>query len=183
MVAVAHQRSAVTSELLDLAVAEGRPLLALVGIQDPGNAGTLLRVAEAAGCAGALLTSGSVDIWNPKAVRASAGSLLRLPVAAGLDADDLVGALRSHEDRAIELVATVREGGMAPEATDLTGARVILVGSESQGLPTGLVAAAALRVTVPMDGSVESLNAAVSGAILAFEAARQRRLRAEQDHS
>lgn len=108
---------------------------------------------------------------------------MRLPVAAGLDADDLVGAVRSHEDRAIQLVATVREGGMAPEATDLTGARVILVGSESQGLPTGLVAAAALRVTVPMDGSVESLNAAVSGAILAFEAARQRRLRAEQDHS
>lgn len=151
---------------------EGAPLIALVGIQDPGNAGTLIRVAEAAGCAGVVFCVSSVDPWNPKAVRASAGSILRVPVAVDADPSELAGYAR---EAGMALVATVARAGRAPEQTRLGGACLLLVGAEAGGLPEELVAAATDLVSVPMAGRVESLNAAVSGALVAFEAARQRR--------
>ncbi len=174
VVAVAQQSSVDLSEMLDAAVVDERAVLALVGIQDPGNAGTLVRVAEASGCAGVVLTVGSVDLWNPKTVRASAGSVLRVGASCDVTTQELISMTA---ERGIGIVATVAHGGGEPGSTDLTGARVILVGSEAHGLPPELRVEAGVTVTIPMEGSVESLNAGVSGALIAFEAARQRRAR------
>lgn len=172
VVAVAEQCRADLRSLLEDARRLRRPVMALVGIQDPGNAGTLVRVAEATGCAGVVFTEGSVDPWNPKTVRATAGALLRVPVSEGVAPGTLI---KLAGDLGAPLVATITHGGGAPEDVDLSGASVILVGSEAHGLPPELREAAQVAVTIPMEGEVESLNAAVSGALLGFEAARQRR--------
>lgn len=172
VVAVAAIRRASLADLVDLAAARGRPLLVLVELQDPGNAGTLVRVAEAAGCAGVVLSTASVDPWNPKAVRASAGSLFRVPVCVDVAPAEVTAACAAA---GVATVATVPRGAAAPELVDLGGAVALLVGSEAHGLPAGIEAAATVRVGIPMEGGVESLNAGVAGALLAFEAARQRR--------
>lgn len=177
VVAVAAQRVSETATLLGSASRAARPLVVLVGIQDPGNAGTLVRVAEAAGCAGVIFTEGSVDPWNPKTVRASAGSLLRVPIVVDLPLASLApGDCDEDPPGLARMVAGVPRGGTAPEDLDLTGAFVLLIGSEAQGVPEQLVAACDSTVTVPTEGAVESLNAAVSGASILFEAARQRRM-------
>lgn len=172
LVAVARQRRAELSSVLSAAVAGSRPVLALVGLQDPGNAGTLIRVAEAGGCAGVLLTEGSVDPWNPKVVRASAGSVMRVELCDSIEVSDLLVAMAELH---LESVVTVATGGSAPEATPMSGSCVVIVGSESHGVPSEVVQAATSTVTIPMAGSVESLNAAVAGALVVFEASRQRR--------
>jgi TrmH family RNA methyltransferase len=148
------------------------PVLVLVELADPGNAGTLVRTAEAAGAAGVVFAGASTDPFGPKAVRAAAGSVLRLPVAEATDATEVLAALRAGGRR---LVATVAAGGVAPEAVDLTGPVAVAVGSEAHGLPEAWVAAADHLLTVPLAAGVESLNAAVAGAVVLFEAARQRR--------
>lgn len=172
IVAVAGQRAGDLASLLSTAASTRRPVLALVGLQDPGNAGTLIRVAEASGCAGVLFTDGSVDAWNPKVVRASAGSVLRMALAEGVQPSELIASADTH---GLPLVSTVAHGGSAPEDAALGAGFVLLVGSEAQGVPGEVSAAASVSVTIPMEGSVESLNAAVAGALVAFEAARQRR--------
>jgi len=172
VVAVAHQIQAQLGSVVRAARERRAPVLGLVGLQDPGNAGTLVRVAEAAGCAGVVFSSGSVDVWNPKVVRASAGSILRVPVVEGVEPTDLVAA---GHGASLTVVATTAGAGTAPEDLDLAGPALLLVGSEAHGLPRSLVDAADQRVTIPMQGEVESLNAAVAGSLLAFEAARQRR--------
>ncbi len=172
MVAVAPLLTSDLATVLSNAVRSGRPLLALVGLQDPGNTGTLLRVAEATGCAGVVLSTGSVDVWNPKVVRASAGSILRVPVVEGIETDELLAAARGANLRP---VGTTKTGGVPPESIDLDGPVMLVVGSEAHGLPAGVVEELELRATIPMEGEVESLNAAIAGSLLAFEAARQRR--------
>lgn len=172
VVAVAEQRTQTMDGILDDAAGRARPVLALVSLQDPGNAGTLVRVAEAAGCAGVVLTTGSVDVHNPKTVRATAGALFRMPVVEGIGADQLRSAAR---DRDLRIWATAADGGTPIEQADLTGASILLVGSEAHGLPVELLSAADGALSIPMEGRVESLNAAVAGALVAFEAARQRR--------
>lgn len=173
VVAVAPQRRAIVAEILNLASHGRRPVILLVQIQDPGNAGTLIRVAEAAGCAGVIISEGSVDLWNPKTVRASAGSVMRVPVAAAPDVPDV---LDSAQEIGLPVVATVGSAGVAPESCALDAGCVVLVGAEAHGLPEAVLARADTRVSIPMAGSVESLNAAVAGAVLVFEAARQRRV-------
>lgn len=174
-VSVLRKREVPSAEIVASCAQRRRPVLALVGIQDPGNAGTLIRVAEATGCAGVLFTEGSVDAWNPKTVRASAGSVLRVPICTAVPLGLMAGHPKLARANDPELVATVASGGVAPEDADLSGAKVILIGSEAHGLPRELRTVAAITVSVPMEGSVESLNAAVAGSLLAFEAARQRR--------
>jgi len=172
MVALARQRPATLAEVVGAARERSRPVLALIGLQDPGNAGTLVRVAEAAGCAGVVLTEGSVDPWNPKVVRASAGALFRVPVVSEVDA---AAMLSVAEAAGLGIVATVATEGKLPEATDLAAPSVLLVGAEAHGLPPEVEQRATIRATIPMEGAVESLNAGIAGALLAFEAARQRR--------
>jgi TrmH family RNA methyltransferase len=143
-----------------------------VGVQDPGNLGGLLRSAEAAGASGAILTTGCADPFSWKALRGSMGSAFRLPLLAGLSAEDALALLRA---RGVRLAATAADAPTSYAEADLRGALALLVGSEGSGLPEVLEAAADLRLRIPMAGEVESLNAGVAAGVLLFEAARQRR--------
>ncbi|MBX6378056.1 MAG: RNA methyltransferase [Clostridia bacterium] len=149
-------------------------LLVLEAVQDPGNVGTLLRTAAAFGAAGAVVAAGTADPYGPKCVRASQGACLRFPVVAA-DTGEAVAALRAA---GFELLATVPAGG---ESLDLAswGQRVaVLLGGEGGGLSPALRDAADRAVTVPMPGGVESLNVAISGAIVLYEILRRRRAEA-----
>ncbi len=143
-----------------------------VDLRDPGNAGTVLRSAEAAGGTGVVCCDGSVDVFNPKTVRASAGALFRLPVVAGGDPVDVLGTLGQW---GLIRLATVARGGADYTDVDLTGPVALVLGNEAHGLPEGLDGVLDGRLTIPMAGRAESLNAGMAGAVLCFEAARQRR--------
>lgn len=147
-------------------------VLVLVGLGDPGNAGTLFRIAEAAGATAVVSCGDAVDVWNPKCVRASAGSLFRVPHVAAGDPHDCVVALRQA---GMTVLASAAGSGPPHDATDLTGDVAVLLGNEAHGLDADLVGAADGVITVPMAGAVESLNVAMTGAVIAFESARQRR--------
>jgi TrmH family RNA methyltransferase len=144
-------------------------VLVLDGIQDPGNAGTLIRSAEAFGATGVLLLKGCVNPWNPKALRASAGSLFRLPVLDLLTADDAIAAFARRD---LPLWTTLIVEGLPLVQADLASACGIAVGSESHGISAEL-RRFSKGLTIPTR-SVESLNAATAGAIVLYEAARQR---------
>ena len=148
------------------------PLVVLVaGLQDPGNLGTILRSAEAFGAAGVLLAENTVRHFNPKALRASAGSVFRLPVAlVGLE--PALAALRA---RGVRLLGTSSHKGTRLDEADLSGGVAILIGNEGSGLPRGLLAAADLVVAIPHSPRVESLNAGIAASIVLYEASRQRR--------
>lgn len=147
-------------------------VLVLVEVADPGNAGTLIRVAEAAGASAVLCLGDGVDPWNPKAVRAAAGSLFRLPVGT---MTDVAGALQALRDTGMRLVATAGEAAESLDTVDLRGDIGILLGNEAHGLAPEARMLADLAVAIPMAGRVESLNVAMAGTVVAFEAARQRR--------
>jgi len=154
------------------AAAAGATPLALVldRLRDPGNLGTLLRAAAAAGATAVYLSPTTVDPFNPKAVRAGMGAHFRLPLHA-LD-DPAVADLRAG----YPLRAVARAGAAAPyDAVDWRGPAVLIVGAEADGVSPEVAALGTVDVAVPLAPGVESLNAAVAGAILLFEAARQRR--------
>lgn len=144
-------------------------VLVLDGIQDPGNAGTLIRSAEAFGATGVLLLKGCVNPWNPKALRASAGSLFRLPVLDLLTPADAIAAFARRE---LPLWTTLVDEGLPLAEAGLASACGIAVGSESHGISAEL-RRFSRALTIPTR-SVESLNAATAGAIVLYEAARQR---------
>ncbi len=149
-------------------------ILAVAGLQDPGNLGTLIRSAEAFGASGAALLPGTVNLWNAKAVRASAGSVFRLP-AVPLRADELTAELRR---RGVRLLAAAADGDVALSGVPLDGPVALMIGNEGAGVPAELLAVADARVAIVCPGPVESLNAAVAGSILLYETARQRALSA-----
>jgi TrmH family RNA methyltransferase len=151
----------------------GRSLVVVLdGLQDPGNAGAIVRAAEAFGATGVLFLKGTASPWNPKTLRASAGSLFRMPVMAGLDVDL---ARVTLEQRRLDVYATVPSGGRALADIDLTRRCAFVIGSEARGV-SGRLRDSATDLRVPTAG-VESLNAAMAAGILLYEAARQRALR------
>lgn len=143
-----------------------------VGMQDPGNAGTVVRSASASGSCGVVFCAGAVDIYNPKAVRASAGTVFHLPMAVGADAGDVVDHLGA---RGVARLGTVVRGGRDHDAVDWTRPTGLILGSESHGLPGSLDTRLDGRVTIPMHQAAESLNVAMAATVICFEAARQRR--------
>jgi TrmH family RNA methyltransferase len=149
-------------------------VLVLVGVADPGNAGTLLRVAEAAGATAVVSCADAVDVWNPKCVRASAGSSFRVPHVQGGDAVACCAGLRSA---GMTLVGCDVAGTVSYDHADLTGDVAVLLGNEAHGLPTEVLEEVDVLVRIPMAGAVESLNVAMTGAVMAFESVRQRRVR------
>jgi len=153
-----------------LAKAQAGPVLAIAGVQDPGNLGTILRSAEAFGAAGALLGEGTVSPFNSKAVRASAGSVFRLPIAQVT----LAAALARMRERGLRLVATSSHKGTRLDEAKLTGPLAIFIGSEGAGVPKELLAELDEIVAIPHSPRVESLNAGVAASIVLYEAARQR---------
>jgi TrmH family RNA methyltransferase len=146
-------------------------VLGLLAIQDPGNLGALLRVAEAAGVTGALVGAGSASPFSWKAVRGSMGAVLRLPVAAGLPPDAVLARMQA---RGLRTVAAVPRGGRAPGEVDWTGAVGLLLGGEGPGLDPGVIDGCDAQVSVPMASAVESLNVATAGAVLVYAARQQR---------
>ena len=145
-------------------------LLVLCDVQDPGNAGTIIRSSDAAGASAVVFCGQSVDPFNPKTMRASAGSVFQVPVVVAE-----FEALESYcRAQMIQLVATVARGGSNPRLVDLARPSAILVGNEATGLSESEILAADVAVTIPMSGAAESLNAGVAGSLLAFEAMYQR---------
>lgn len=151
------------------------PVIIVVGLQDPGNLGTILRSAEAFGSAGVVLGEGTVSGLNSKVIRASAGSIFRLPVvtakAAG-GSEEILGTLRKEN---VRLIATSSHKGTPIDQASLTGPTAVLIGSEGSGLPRSAMAQVDELVAIPHTPQVESLNAGVAGSIVLYEAARQRR--------
>jgi TrmH family RNA methyltransferase len=151
------------------------PIVALAGLQDPGNLGTIIRSAEAFGCAGIILGEGTVSPLNAKAVRASAGSIFRLPVVATPSAGGLADAVIKLRARKVRLIATSSHKGTPLDQADLTGRLAVFIGSEGAGLPRELMPQMDESVAIPHTPHVESLNAGVAGSIILYESARQRR--------
>lgn len=148
-------------------------VLVLAGIGDPGNAGTLLRSAEAAGAKAVVVTAGSVDLYSPKTVRASAGAIFHVPVVVG---EEAVAAIEELRRAGFTTLASAARDGEVYDSVDLTGPVAIVLGSEAHGLAPEVEAVVDRRVTIPMAGRAESLNVAMAGTLLCFESARQRRL-------
>lgn len=156
-----------------LPVRPGKPYLYLEGLQDPGNLGALARVAEAAGAAGLALSPGCAHPNHPRALRASAGSLLRLPLAVGAEPETLDRHLAPAQPRWTALIP--RQGDDLYHC-DLTGTLILAVGAEGPGLSPTLLARAELKLTIPMEPAVESLNATVAAALVLFEIRRRARI-------
>jgi len=156
----------------DMAAVRGASLVVVcVDVRDPGNLGTVLRTAEASGVGGIICCAGSADIYNPKCVRASAGSLFHTGVVAG---GEPVEVLRTVGDWGIRRLGTRAAGGQPYTEADLTVPTAFVLGNEAHGLPAPVAAEVDGWVTIPMAGRTESLNVAMAAAVLCFEAARQR---------
>lgn len=150
-----------------------RPLcLVLEDLQDPGNVGTILRTAEGAGVTGLILTKNTVDLFNPKTIRSTMGSIYRMPFVY---LDEMEGILSVFREKGIRTYAAHLKGNASYEEEDYTGGTAFLIGNEGNGLSAELAGRADRLIRIPMEGEVESLNAAVASSILMYEAGRQRR--------
>ncbi len=158
---------------LDAVLAAGPTLLAVpVGISEPGNAGTLIRVADAMGADAVVLAGLSVDPFNGKCLRASAGSIFSIPVVSEPDAGGVVTALR---EAGLQVLATALDGDVSLDDAELSVPTGWLFGPEAHGLPQEVADLATARVRIPMPGNAESLNVASAAAICLYESARSRR--------
>ena len=147
-------------------------LVIAVELRDPGNAGTLMRAARAAGADGVVLCGTSVDLFNPKTVRASAGAFFRMPVAQAGPAAEVLSEVAGW---GLRRLAAVARGGADPATCDLRRPFALVVGNEAHGLGVEAVATVEDLLTIPMAADTESLNVGVATAVICFEAARQRR--------
>lgn len=153
--------------------AESAPLLlGLDRVQDPGNLGTLIRTAEAAGSAGVFAFAGSADAFVPKTLRSAMGSAFRLPVLADVSGLGVIATCRAH---GLKIVVADGEGSISHHDYDWRQPTLLILGNEGRGSAAEIKDASDLRVRIPMRAPVESLNVAAAGAALLFEAARQRR--------
>ncbi len=152
-----------------LAKSQAGPLLAIAGVQDPGNLGTILRSAEAFGARGVVLGEGTVSPFNPKVVRASAGSVFRLPTVRAKLSD----ALDRMKALGLRLVATASHKGTPLDQAKLSGPLAIFIGSEGAGVSRDLIKAMDEVVAIPHAPQVESLNVGVATSIVLYEVARQ----------
>jgi len=151
------------------------PIIVAIGLQDPGNLGTLLRSAEAFGSAGVVLGEGTVSPINSKVIRASAGSIFRLPIVVEKKSgalDELATKLRKEN---VRLIATSSHKGTPIDQANLADACAVFIGGEGAGLPRNVMAQVDELIAIPHTPQVESLNAGVAGSVVLYEAARQRR--------
>lgn len=147
-------------------------VMILETIQDPGNLGTILRAGEGAGVTGIIMNHTTADIYNPKVIRSTMGSVYRVPFVY---TEDLKGTLEILKQRKIHLYAAHLSGQHNYDQEDYTGPTGFLIGNEAGGLSDEIAAMADTFIKIPMLGQVESLNAAVAASILMFETSRQRR--------
>lgn len=158
---------------IGLILKQEHPLLMVLDhLQDPGNVGTILRAGEAAGVTGVILSAGCADIYNPKVIRSTMGSIYRVPFAY---VEDLPQTLEELKQRGIHCYAAHLEGKNSYDRESYVKGSAFLIGNEGNGLSEEVAACADIRIRIPMLGQVESLNAAAAATVLMFEAARQRR--------
>ena len=164
------------SDIDTVLAANPRLLAVLVGVADPGNAGTVIRTADAVGADAVILAGGSVDPHNPKCVRASAGSLFNLPVVR---ADSVATVIDRMHSRSIQVLAATLTDALdleSPQVQSTLGDAVAwLFGNEAHGVPDDVSAAADLQVRIPIHGRAESLNLAAAAAICLYATARVQR--------
>ena len=158
-------------DLKDLTRGESPLCVVLENLQDPGNLGTIFRTAEGAGVSGILLSRDSVDLYNPKVIRSTMGSVYRMPFYY---TDNLHAVLRDWKEQGIALYAAHLKGNHTYDHEDYRKSSAFLIGNESQGLTEETASLANHYIRIPMSGQVESLNAAVAAAILMYEARRQK---------
>lgn len=151
---------------------ENPHFMVLDNLQDPGNLGTIVRTAEGAGVDAVFLSKESVDIYNPKTIRSTMGSIYRMPV---LYVDDLLELLEIFKQKDIKSYAAHLEGKQSYDKEDYRCGTAILIGNEGNGLRNEVAECADIWVQIPMQGKVESLNAAIAASVLMFEVSRQRR--------
>jgi TrmH family RNA methyltransferase len=171
LLAVARQRPLALADVTTGGGSEPRLLMVGVDVRDPGNAGTLIRSAEAAGAHGVIFCRGSVDVTNPKTVRASAGALFHVPVVEGCDPQEVLGVLG---DLGLKRIAAVAHDGERPDRVDFSRPLALVLGNEAHGLPPEVLDRVDTKVTIPMPGRSESLNLGMAASILLYEARRQR---------
>lgn len=151
----------------------GNPhFMVLDNLQDPGNLGTIVRTAEGAGVDAVFLSKESVDIYNPKTIRSTMGSIYRMPV---IYVEDLLELLSTFKKKGIKSYAAHLEGENTYDKEDYQSGTAILIGNEGNGLRDEVANAADIWVRIPMHGQVESLNATIAASVLMFEVYRQRR--------
>ncbi len=143
-------------------------------IRDPGNMGTIIRTADAAGCIGVIIPEGCVDIYNPKVLRATMGSVFHVPI---YHCASVAEAIKAVKERGFTICASYLEGSTSIYKTDLSGNVALVIGSESDGISDITVQNADLLIKIPMAGRAESLNASAAAAVMIFEAMRQREAR------
>jgi len=148
-------------------------LLVLERLQDPGNLGTIIRSAVATNVDGLWLSSDSVDLENPKVIRASAGEWFRLPMGVTQNLQDLI---TTYQTQGVQVVATLPRAKKTYWEVDFTQPTLILLGNEGAGLSDDLISLANEQVTIPLSGEVESLNVAIASALLLFEFTRQKKI-------
>ncbi|MFQ9511950.1 MAG: TrmH family RNA methyltransferase [Lachnospiraceae bacterium] len=159
--------------LEDLCHTKRKPLfLILETIQDPGNLGTMMRAGEGAGISGIIMNRETVDIYNPKVIRSTMGSLYRVPFIC---TEDLPKAMKSLKRLGVKVYAAHLDGKKNYDKENYKEPTAFLIGNEANGLSDSIAKLADSYIKIPMLGKVESLNAAVAGSVLLFEAARQRR--------
>ncbi|MET7331323.1 RNA methyltransferase [Nonomuraea sp. NPDC005650] len=158
---------------LDAALTEPRLVAVLAHVRDPGNAGTVMRAADAAGADAVIFTDASVDPYNGKCVRASAGSLFHLPVVIGAPVS---AAVRQLRERGLRVLAADGAGKHTLDDVDLTGPTAWIFGNEAWGLPEDVLAEADDVVRVPIYGQAESLNLATAAAVCLYSSARAQRV-------
>ena len=157
----------------ELLGSSGRPALIMVleDLQDPGNMGTILRTGEGAGVTGVVLSKGCVDLFAPKTIRSTMGSVFRVPF---YQTDDLAGTIAWLKQEGIQTCAAHLKGELPYHKADYLGGTAFLIGNEGNGLTEETAALADVKVKIPMEGKVESLNAAVAAALLMYEAHNRR---------
>ncbi len=140
-------------------------------IKDPGNMGAIIRTADAAGCAGVIVTDGCVDVFNPKVLRSTMGSIFHVPV---YHCGSIIEAMNIVRKSGFMLCASRAEGAVSIYEADLSGQVAMIVGSEAEGIGTETAENSDLLIKIPMEGRAESLNASVAAGIIIFEVMRQR---------
>lgn len=169
ILALVHRKDRTMEEILSLS---DNPFFMMAeNLQDPGNLGTILRTGEGAGITALILSKGTVDIYSPKVIRSTMGSLFRVPF---LYVENMAETAALFRRKGIEVYAAHLEGSVPYDKSDYTRPTAILIGNEGNGLTEQAADACSKRVRIPMEGAVESLNAAMSAGIFMYEVHRQR---------
>jgi TrmH family RNA methyltransferase len=168
--ALVHPRHWPWADLLSTPSGKAALIVVLAGIQDPGNLGTILRSAEAFGATGVICLTGTVSRWNPKAMRASAGSVFRLPVLSASESK----CFQHLREAAIRTFATMPQNSSPLAEINLAKPTALVIGAEGSGISPEVASQCDASITIPCPGPVESLNAAVAASVLLYEASRQR---------